>query len=207
MLDLPDMGLRRRPMQSRSWHLVEAVLEGSRRVFLERGFEEATLSEIALVAGVSAGSLYQYFASKQDLLVELTRRDLRARTQRIEDELVPALALPTWQDSMRHLTHRLLELIARDHPLKHMSMVHMPNSAGRGDRVVRDRYYRMAHTIFEHKLAPKDAAHARRLLLLTIHAPEGMLDELARNPENQLADPSFREFFAETVVANIACCL
>jgi|SRR5579864_2177131 len=43
------------------------ILEGARAVFLKRGFDAASMGEIARQAGVSKGTLYVYFASKEDL--------------------------------------------------------------------------------------------------------------------------------------------
>jgi len=55
--------------------LVEArrrqILEAARRVFARRGFEGARISEVAKEAGVSEGTIYNYFRSKEDLLVHI----------------------------------------------------------------------------------------------------------------------------------------
>ncbi len=51
------------------------ILEGARQVFLARGFEGASMGEIARAAGVSKGTLYVYFESKDDLFKALTRSE------------------------------------------------------------------------------------------------------------------------------------
>ncbi|WP_230531171.1 TetR/AcrR family transcriptional regulator [Microvirga roseola] len=48
------------------------ILEGARQVFLARGFNGASMGEIAKVAGVSKGTLYVYFESKESLFEALT---------------------------------------------------------------------------------------------------------------------------------------
>jgi len=48
------------------------ILEGAREVFLARGFDGASMGEIAKVAGVSKGTLYVYFDSKESLFEALT---------------------------------------------------------------------------------------------------------------------------------------
>ncbi|UQN08504.1 TetR/AcrR family transcriptional regulator [Deinococcus sp. QL22] len=60
------------------------------RVFLEEGFEAATTNRIAETAGVSVGSLYQFFPNKTALLSELQI----IWTQRLGAELDVALAYP-----------------------------------------------------------------------------------------------------------------
>ncbi|MGX5696445.1 ScbR family autoregulator-binding transcription factor [Agromyces soli] len=57
----------RRPQQTRGHHTRTAVLEGAGRVFDRSGFSQASLSEIAREAGVTAGSMYFFFPSKQDI--------------------------------------------------------------------------------------------------------------------------------------------
>ena len=43
------------------------ILDAAYRVFAERGFEQATMADIAAVAGVAKGTLYLYYPSKQDI--------------------------------------------------------------------------------------------------------------------------------------------
>ncbi len=48
------------------------ILEASKRVFVQKGFAAATMHDIAEEAGVSAGNIYRYFASKEDLIRAVT---------------------------------------------------------------------------------------------------------------------------------------
>ena len=54
--------------------MVEIILQAAARVFVKRGYERATTNRIAEEAGISVGSLYQYFPSKDSIAVELLRR-------------------------------------------------------------------------------------------------------------------------------------
>ncbi len=47
------------------------ILEASARVFSEKGYHRATTKEIADIAGISEGTIYNYFANKADLLINL----------------------------------------------------------------------------------------------------------------------------------------
>jgi AcrR family transcriptional regulator len=51
------------------------ILEGARKVFLAEGFDGASMGEIAKVAGVSKGTLYVYFDSKESLFAALTTEE------------------------------------------------------------------------------------------------------------------------------------
>jgi AcrR family transcriptional regulator len=65
---------RKKPSQERSREMVEAILGAAARVFVKEGYARATTNRIAIAAGVSVGSLYQYFPSKDAIAVELLRR-------------------------------------------------------------------------------------------------------------------------------------
>lgn len=67
---------RKEPAQARSKALVDAIIEATARVLIERGLEGLNTNEVATVAGVSIGSLYQYFPSKEALLASLIEREL-----------------------------------------------------------------------------------------------------------------------------------
>jgi AcrR family transcriptional regulator len=62
---------RRKPRQARSVVTVDAMLVASRTVLVEHGYAGFTTERVATVAGVSIGSLYEYFPSKDALLSEL----------------------------------------------------------------------------------------------------------------------------------------
>ena len=71
----PAKSLRRRAKQSRSKVTVDAILEAATRLLVTKGYGDATTNKIAKRAGVSIGTLYQYFDGKDDIFEEVFRRD------------------------------------------------------------------------------------------------------------------------------------
>lgn len=67
--------VRKEPQQARSVRVVEAILEASTRILEREGVAAFTTGRIAAAAGVSVGSLYQYFPNKQSILVRLQQRE------------------------------------------------------------------------------------------------------------------------------------
>jgi len=63
--------VRKDPRQERSKVMVEAILEAAAQIFAELGYARATTNKIAERAGVSVGSLYQYFPNKDSLIARL----------------------------------------------------------------------------------------------------------------------------------------
>lgn len=67
---------RRQPIQARSRVTVEAILEATARILVARGWAGTTTNHIAARAGVSIGTLYEYYPSKEALVDALVDRHL-----------------------------------------------------------------------------------------------------------------------------------
>jgi AcrR family transcriptional regulator len=61
------------------------IVEGARQVFMAQGFDAASMGEIARVAGVSKGTLYVYFKSKEELFAAIVRHECLATAEQIFD--------------------------------------------------------------------------------------------------------------------------
>ncbi len=109
---------RKRPLQARSQRTVEVVLKAAAQVFARRGYAGATTNHIAERAGVSVGSLYEYFPSKDALLVALMEAHIRegeAVLGRAAAEIAGAsLSLPA---IIRHLVKAMVELHGHEREL------------------------------------------------------------------------------------------
>lgn len=69
---------RKSPRQTRAKELVAAVLEAGSRILVRDGYEKLSMQQVATLAGVSPGSLYQYFPDKAALVTAL----VEAQSQR-----------------------------------------------------------------------------------------------------------------------------
>jgi len=75
----PDVRIRRRPTQARGAATFDAILDAAARLLVESGHEILTTNLVAKVAGVNIATLYQYFPSKEAILLALFRRDTDSR--------------------------------------------------------------------------------------------------------------------------------
>jgi len=111
----------------------QKILDGAKRCFLSVGFEAASMNEITAEAGVSKGTIYVYFADKEELFAELIDRERG-------NMLISAQQLLEHSDSIeealtafgKHVTLRLTS----DHVVRAQRMVlgvaeRMPKLAGR----------------------------------------------------------------------------
>ncbi len=74
---LPKPGLRERKKRLR----LQRIITVSRQLFINKGFHETTIQEIAQEAGIGLGTLYLYAKSKEDLLVLVFRENLLQMTE------------------------------------------------------------------------------------------------------------------------------
>jgi AcrR family transcriptional regulator len=89
--------MRKAPRQQRSRVTVDAIVEAATRVLARRGWARFTTNEIAAVAGVSVGSLYQYFPDKLAIAEAIRQRHLDevlAALGRCDEEGDPAATFP-----------------------------------------------------------------------------------------------------------------
>ena len=88
---------RKNASQDRSRATVDALVEATARILVREGFDKASTNRIAEVAGVSVGSLYQYFPSKEALVVAVIERHSREIRDAVRGELETAVAQPIEQ--------------------------------------------------------------------------------------------------------------
>jgi AcrR family transcriptional regulator len=88
---------RKEASQERSRATVHALVEATARILVREGFDKASTNRIAEVAGVSVGSLYQYFPSKEALVAAVIERHRQEIMQVVRGELAEAANQPMEQ--------------------------------------------------------------------------------------------------------------
>src|SRR5262245_65547270 len=68
---------RRKPLQSRAWMTSGAIQDAFVLLLIERGYDKISMREIAGVAGVGLGTLYQYFPGKESIAAVTVRSWMR----------------------------------------------------------------------------------------------------------------------------------
>ncbi|AZD08478.1 Transcriptional regulator, AcrR family [Pseudomonas chlororaphis] len=83
----PQVSSRKAPKQARSTELVAAILEAATQVLAREGAQRFTTARVAEKAGVSIGSLYQYFPNKAAILFRLQSDEWQQTTQMLRSIL------------------------------------------------------------------------------------------------------------------------
>jgi AcrR family transcriptional regulator len=102
----PQISSRKQPKQARSTELVAVILEAALQVLAQEGVQRFTTTRVAEKAGVSVGSLYQYFPNKAAILFRLQSDEWRQTTDLLRDILEDAGKPPL--ERLRNLVHAFL---------------------------------------------------------------------------------------------------
>ncbi len=78
---------RKRPIQERSKQTVAAILQAAAQVLMKNGYDRTTTNLVAEKAGVSIGSLYEYFPNKEALVAAIASAHVEELTERADDAL------------------------------------------------------------------------------------------------------------------------
>ena len=196
--ELTPLAPRKRPAQGRSQQTVEVILEAATRVF-EREGTQATTNQIAELAGVSIGSLYQYFPNKLAIITELQERHRNAVAKCLLDALDAPDSLPM-EDVVRRVVARSLS-VHRDHPgLQRVLHAQLPQLSQRDDaspakQVVGERTRRLLQAHVP-GAAPETLALAVRTLLTMC---ESLVHEAVLNPQAAVDDRAIADNIARAL--------
>ena len=102
----PQISSRKQPQQARSNELVAAILEAAVQVLAKEGAQRFTTVRVAEKAGVSVGSLYQYFPNKAAILFRLQSDEWRQTRTLLRDILEDTGRPPL--ERLRALVHAFL---------------------------------------------------------------------------------------------------
>lgn len=120
---------RKLPQQERSKATVEAILTATARVLVRDGYDRASTNRIAQEAGVSIGSLYQYFESKEALVGALLERHFAHRTQLLIEQAV-ALADAPLAAAVEGLIRAIIRAQSQNKRLERVILEQVPQVAG-----------------------------------------------------------------------------
>lgn len=99
---------RKRPVQARSMQTVDAIMEATIQVLLSHGMDRLTTTRVAERAGVSIGTLYQYYPNKRSLLFALLEQKLEDVSAALEAACRESYGMPL-AAMTRHIVERFVD--------------------------------------------------------------------------------------------------
>lgn len=146
----PDTSARKQPRQQRAKATVDAIVTACARILIEEGYEKLSTNQISRRAGVSPGTLYQYFPNKESIIAALidsiadeSRKRLSTRLSTVVNEPLPVAA--------RTMVEGLVEMAQRVEPELVRTLIEQVPRLGKHDaiRSVRKRGLSLAKTYLE----------------------------------------------------------
>lgn len=173
----------RLPAQNRAHATLDAILDATVQILVTRGSEGVTVQGIARRAGVSVGSLYQYFTTKEALVDACSERAMRRVHGRLESQLPGLFALPI-QEAAPLIVEGLVAnwladeallraLLARGRPLE-------------GVAEFQDRAVDLIHTYLEPRARERGETRARTAAFVLVHAVHSVIEAAFRKQPEEL---------------------
>jgi len=193
---------RRSPRQARALFKVELVLEASMRIIDRSGVDSLTTNAVADEAGVSIGTLYQYFKDKQAILRALVQRELGDMADKTMKSLTGPAPTNTG-DRIRSIVRAVLATYGGRQGVHRKLMQH---ALTRGTGQLRTLYADISDMLMDDGLATaaRSARRARQLsaadAFVLTHAVAGVVRALAASDDAALSRQD-----VEDALVRLAC--
>ena len=181
---------RKRARQERSQATVDAILSATARVLIRHGFDGLTTNAVASTAGVSIGSLYQYFPNKEALVAALIERTVEQWNSSVMAELARVAQLPIAEG-----VRAMIELTIRNYsaaPELHRVLLEQVPRVGRMARIA--ELHKSSHQVITALLTSRQNELAIRnpdvAAFLLISAIEAVAHRAAMFGPERLNDPT-----------------
>ena len=193
----PPTKPRKSASQQRSRATVDALVEATARILVKDGFEKTSTNRIAEVAGVSVGSLYQYFPSKEALVAAVIDRHNKDIMAIVRATLIEVADLPI-EKAVRRLVTVAIEA-HRINPKLHRVLAEQIPRAGKLDV---EAYSREVHSLVRAYLDSR-RKEMRRIDLdvatfICVSVIEAVAHNMVLNQAETLPDKVVRTLVDET---------
>ena len=191
---------RREPQQLRARQTVDAILEAVIRILKREGPDAVTTNRIAEVAGVSIGSVYQYFPDKRAIFAALHQRHIEQIDRVMESALIQNASAPL-DRLMRALVDAMIDAHSADPELHDLLLAQVPPHAG-GSKSFAERMHGAFLLAISARSSELKKGHSRdKQVFVVTHMVESLCHGAVRQRPPRL---SLAESKAEIVRAILA---
>jgi len=187
----------RRPLQRRARETVDVILRATTQILRSEGRTRVTTNRVAERAGVSIGSLYQYFPNKDALVAEVRRRYDEAFRERLIGLVGTVAALPLEQ-AVKHCVQALIAIHAEDPGL------HNAVSAAGIDDPERRLLHQVAASWLEARRDEIRRPNRALAAAVALDAAEALIHGVALRSPERLADDEFAVEVTDLLVRYLA---
>jgi AcrR family transcriptional regulator len=196
---------RKRPRQERSRATIAAILTATARILEHDGFDRASTNRIAAAAGVSVGSLYQYFPSKEALVAALIERHMEEMTSEIVAGLDRVAKLPL-TEAVRQMVELMLRAHAVDPKLHRVLIEQVPRIGRMGKlREVERQVFKVVRAYLEVQRAELRVTDLDLAAFVVVQTVEALTHGFVLYHPQKLSEPALRDEITDLVVRYLAC--
>ncbi len=188
---------RKSPSQRRSADTVETIMEAAVRILRRDGYAGLTTRRVAEVAGVSVGSLYQYFPNRQAIVADLVRRRITAFIAAVE-----AADIGGAPDLRAAVVAMMNAFLAEKRGSLWLSAI-LQGAMGEvhGRQIIAERLRAAAPALAARLSLVAGAPIDVRKLALGLSAIDGAIWEAAADDAETIATPAFRDTLVDILLA------
>jgi AcrR family transcriptional regulator len=176
---------RKKPQQRRSRVTIDTIFEATIQVLLANGLDRITTIQIADRAGVSVGSLYQYFPNKRALLAAVVKRHVGEVV-----EITIAACTSAHGKTIGEMCATMMSAFvdAKTRRPEVSRALYLPSAAGNADAFVKEQSGRCAQAVHDMLITASDAKFAQpqvvsKVLVGSISGPTRAVIEAGGNRE------------------------
>jgi AcrR family transcriptional regulator len=193
MAPKPSTRPRKNASQERSRATVTALLDATARVLTKHGYDRASTNRVAEAAGVSIGSLYQYFPSKEALVASLLERHVDEIRGILHAELPRLVALPL-PEGIEEAVRLMVAAHAHD-PKLHKVLVEQTPRTGRLEKIrgVEEEMTEILRTYLEARRAELRVTDLELAAFIVVGTVEALTHTAVLTRPELLGEPFVRE--------------
>ena len=185
---------RRSPKQERAKDTIQCILDATAKVLVARGYAKTSTNHIAEKAGISVGSLYQYFKNKESLVHALLVQHCERSESLLSSELEKVGAAPV-REIIAHTVRAIIEFNLANHDLCCVFYNELPRD---GDfRILSTHFANCAHVIEPFLLAHKDEIRVHDTKLSSYFVVHAVVGTYFGTPKEFRAPANREKFCAE----------
>lgn len=191
---------RKAPVQDRSRETVEVILTATARVLVDVGYDRASTNKVAEVAGVSVGSLYRYFPSKEALVAALCERHVSEMLAVCEAKLLEMQDAPM-DVAAREIVRAILRAQSVN-PKLHRILIQQVPRVGQLKSVdsLQDRFSVLVRGYLESRRAEVRPKNLELAVFTLVHAVEAVAHAAVVERPDYLIDGELADELAEMVL-------
>ncbi|HRO68373.1 MAG TPA: TetR/AcrR family transcriptional regulator [Pseudobdellovibrionaceae bacterium] len=178
------------PTQERSRQTVATILEACSKILIREGFFGVTTDKIAKEAGVSIGSLYQFFGNKESVVSAVIHNMFRTDQEFIASRMKELESLSSLEDKVRRLVDIGVEVYSRNAELR--SKLQNIQTYLTDETFFQSTMKSYQEMVMRH-LPQMQGRDPQRVAYIMVSAFVGLMDRAVLEIQNLAQDKSFRD--------------